>query len=368
MTCPCQGLTRNAYIPVRGPPAPSQIMRGHIGLVSSATAFFKDIRRVVVGSRDRDRTHIRDVQKGALVGRSCARHVQRVIDTKLENAPLRVLDAHTGRLCTREAQISTFIESVEYEKLLNVSVMYPSLRTVATKQVVASFFSWVMLSHRWESGELLLHDIQDKVVYDLNPVGTVGKVQMFCKVARNAGYRCAWVDTCCIDQNNNFEVQRSVNSMFVWYRHSALTIVYMSDVPPSSMSGALASSAWNTRGWTIQEFLASLVVLFYRADWSLYLDDHSPNHKESVTIMQELEYSTGIKCTGAHCLPSGHGRCTRETAMGVNTCHDVGGRHCVLIVRHLPHPSSYSLRRDETKCAWSALTRDRCSVGRHRCP
>jgi hypothetical protein len=195
--------------------------------------------------------------------------------------------------------------------------MYPSLRTVATKQVVASFFSWVMLSHRWESGELLLHDIQDKVVYELNPVGTVGKVQMFCKVARNAGYRWAWVDTCCIDQNDNFEVQRSVKSMFVWYRHSALTIVYMSDVPPSSMSGALASSAWNTRGWTIQEFLASLVVLFYRADRSLYLDDHSPNHKESVTIMQELEYSTGIN---ARALIAFHPSVPWITLWGVIHC------------------------------------------------
>ncbi|OJA19078.1 hypothetical protein AZE42_03750, partial [Rhizopogon vesiculosus] len=44
--------------------------------------------------------------------------------------------------------------------------------------------------------------------------------------------------------------------MFVWYRHSALTIIYLSDVPPLSKPGALAKSAWNSRGWTVQEFLA----------------------------------------------------------------------------------------------------------------
>jgi hypothetical protein len=82
--------------------------------------------------------------------------------------------------------------------------------------------------------------------------------------------------------------------MFVWYRHSALTIIYLSDVSPSSKSGALANSTWNTRGWTVQEFLAPNVVLFYQADWTLYLNDHSPNHKESVAIMQELEEATGI--------------------------------------------------------------------------
>jgi len=128
----------------------------------------------------------------------------------------------------------------------------------------------------------------------LNSVGTMVKLQTFCKTARDAGYHWAWSDTCCIDQNNNVELQRSVNSMFVWYRQSALTIVYLSDVSPSAKSGALAKSAWNTRGWTIQEFLAPTVVLFYRADWTPYLDDRSSNHKMSASIMRELQNSTGI--------------------------------------------------------------------------
>ncbi|KAG2738612.1 hypothetical protein P692DRAFT_201730900, partial [Suillus brevipes Sb2] len=120
------------------------------------------------------------------------------------------------------------------------------------------------------------------------------KLQSFCKVARDAGYHWAWVDSCCIDQNNNVELQKSLNSMFTWYRDSALTAVYLSDVPPSSKSGALAKSAWNTRGWTVPEFLAPKNILFYQNDWSLYLDDRSSNHKESITIIQELEEATGI--------------------------------------------------------------------------
>jgi len=82
--------------------------------------------------------------------------------------------------------------------------------------------------------------------------------------------------------------------MFAWYRHSALTIIYLSDVPPSSQSGAMAKSAWITRGWTIPEFLAPKIVLFYQNDWTLYLNDRSPNHKESARIMRELEDATGI--------------------------------------------------------------------------
>ncbi|KAG2344136.1 hypothetical protein BDR05DRAFT_839461, partial [Suillus weaverae] len=122
----------------------------------------------------------------------------------------------------------------------------------------------------------------------------IKKLQSFCRTARGAGYRWAWSDTCCIDKSNNVELQESVNSMFVWYHNSALTIIYLSDVPPSSKCGALAKSAWNTRGWTVQEFLAPSVILFYQKDWTLYLDDPTPNHKDSIAIMQELEYATGI--------------------------------------------------------------------------
>ncbi|KAG2346437.1 hypothetical protein BDR05DRAFT_945992 [Suillus weaverae] len=220
--------------------------------------------------------------------------IRQAVHAQLEHAPLRLLNTFTGRLCNRGAQIHTFLQSTEYKQLLYSSMIHAPLQTELITEAVAKYFSRVMLSHRWEQNEPLLHDIQDKVVYDLNPVGTTVKLQTFCKTARDAGYRWAWSDTCCIDQNNNVELQRSVNSMFVWYRQSALTIVYLSDVLPSAKSGALANSAWNTRGWTIQEFLAPTVILFYRADWTPYLNDHSPNHKKSALIMQELQNSTGI--------------------------------------------------------------------------
>ncbi|KAG1820954.1 WD40-repeat-containing domain protein [Suillus subaureus] len=220
--------------------------------------------------------------------------IRRAIQAKLENAPLRLINTITGHICDRNAQINAFRKSTEYKKLLHSLVMHAPLQTELIKEAVATYFSWVMLSHRWETKEPLLHDIQGRGIYDLDAVGTIVKLQKFCKVARNAGHCWAWSDTCCIDQNNNIELQQSVNSMFIWYHYSALTVIYLSDVPPSSESGALANSIWNTRGWTVQEFLAPKIVLFYQADWTLYLDDHSRNHKESVSIMRELEDSTSI--------------------------------------------------------------------------
>ncbi|KAG1734151.1 heterokaryon incompatibility protein-domain-containing protein [Suillus lakei] len=161
--------------------------------------------------------------------------VRPAIHAHLENAPFRLINTSTGRLCDRDAQLNAFTESAEYGELLYSSVMHGPLQMEPIKEAVAKHFSWVMLSHRWEREEPLLHDIQDKDIYNLDPVGTVLKLQKFCKVARDEGHCWAWSDTCCIDQNNDVELQESVNSMFIWYRRSALTIVYLSghDVPPS---------------------------------------------------------------------------------------------------------------------------------------
>ncbi|KAG2087183.1 WD40-repeat-containing domain protein [Suillus discolor] len=219
--------------------------------------------------------------------------IRQAVHAHLENAPLRLIHTITGKLCDRQAQINTFKTSMEYKEILSSSMLHRHLQTEPIREAVVKYFSWVMLSHRWETKEPRLHEIQDKDVYTLRPVGTIVKLQKFCKIARDAGYSWAWSDTCCIDQNNNVEVQASVNSMFVWYHNSALTIIYLSDVSPSSKC-TLAKSVWNTRGWTVQEFLAPTIVLFYQADWTLYLHDHSLNHKESVSIMEELERSTGI--------------------------------------------------------------------------
>ncbi|KAG2352503.1 hypothetical protein BDR07DRAFT_1437368 [Suillus spraguei] len=198
--------------------------------------------------------------------------IRNSIDVQLDTAPLRLLNTTTGRLCDRGAQINAFKTSTEYNELL-LSIMAHldlPMRRIADA-VVATYFRYVMLSHRWEENERLLHDIQDRVVYKLKQAGGLIKLQSFCNVARHAGYHWAWIDTCCIDQNNHVELQRSLNSAFAWYHHSALTIVYLSD-----------------------NFLASKIIRFYQQDWTLYLDDYSPNHKESIQIMHELEDATGI--------------------------------------------------------------------------
>ncbi|KAG2337875.1 hypothetical protein BDR05DRAFT_1004670 [Suillus weaverae] len=219
--------------------------------------------------------------------------IQEVIHAQLNDSPPRLLNTCTGRLCDREGLIEDFKASPQYKELLSLAVGHGDNHR-PIKEAVAKYFHRVMLSHRWEEKELLLSDVWEKAIFKLNSVGAILKLQSFCKTAGDAGYRWGWVDTCCIDQKNSSEVQTSINSMFSWYSTSALTIVYLSDVPPLSESGALAKSAWNQRGWTVPEFLASKVVLFHQNNWSLYLDKNSSNHKECDVIMQELGDATGI--------------------------------------------------------------------------
>jgi tetratricopeptide (TPR) repeat protein len=237
---------------------------------------------------------IRDLRRQYVHPSEAEDAVQKAVWIEFEYVPLRLLNTSTGLLCDRAAQLNAFKTSADYMELLSSITKHSDLRMKRIKDVVARYFRCVLLSHRWQDTEVLLHDIQEKVVYELYGFGGIEKLQSFCRIARDAGYLWAWMDTCCIDKRSNTELQESVNSMFIWYRHSALTIVYLCDVPPSSQSGALARSVWNERGWTFQEFVAPKVVIFYQKDWSLYLGDRSHNHKESPEIMKELEDATGI--------------------------------------------------------------------------
>ncbi|KAG1776070.1 heterokaryon incompatibility protein-domain-containing protein [Suillus placidus] len=222
------------------------------------------------------------------------RDIRVTINAQLDNAPRRLLNTFTRRLCDRVGQINAFKTSTEYKELLSSTLVHVDLRMERIKDVVEKYFRYVTLSHRWEEKEPRLNDIQDKVVDDLKSVVGIGKLQSFCKTARAVKYRWGWIDTCCINQADPTEVQKSLNSMFEWYSTSALTMVYLSDVSRSSKPRALARSEWNTRAWTLPELLAPKVIRFYQNDWTPYLNDHSDNHKLSDAIVQELKDATEI--------------------------------------------------------------------------
>ncbi|KAM0130858.1 hypothetical protein ACHAO1_007639 [Botrytis cinerea] len=132
---------------------------------------------------------------------------------------------------------------------------------------------YAILSHTWGANdeEVTFEDI-------LNGTGEVKpgyeKIRFCGEQATQDGLLYFWIDTCCINKSNDAELSRSINSMFRWYRNAARCYVYLSDVSGCSVSGNhkcisrlwesdFRKSKWFTRGWTLQELLAPVLVEFF---------------------------------------------------------------------------------------------------------
>jgi hypothetical protein len=216
------------------------------------------------------------------------KHVQRITN----QSPRVLIDIATGRLRDRAERASAFEALPIFNEL--VSSMTTHIDYVRIKHEVRQYFRYVMLSHKWEENEPLFQQVLHIAVYDLDQSPTHDKLQTFCKIVREAGFNWAWSDTCCINKSDHSILQEALVAMFKWYQGSALMIVYLRGVCSSSQRGALVRSIWNTRGWTLQEYVASKIIHFYTEDWTLYLDLRLPNHKESPEVILEMEEATGV--------------------------------------------------------------------------
>jgi hypothetical protein len=69
------------------------------------------------------------------------------------------------------------------------------------------------------------------------------------------------VDTCYIDTTLSAEVSEAINSMFRWYARSVVCYAYLSDQYADARG--LQGRRWFTQGWTLQELIALLNLVFY---------------------------------------------------------------------------------------------------------
>lgn len=130
---------------------------------------------------------------------------------------------------------------------------------------------YAILSHTWgaEEDEVVYADIlegkaRSRLTYET-------KVAFTCRLAIADGYKYVWIDACCIDKSSSAELSEAINSMFQWYRKSAVCYAFFSDVPSTTKinetDSAFARARWFTRGFTLQELLAPPNVIFYSKDW-----------------------------------------------------------------------------------------------------
>ncbi|TBU43099.1 hypothetical protein BD309DRAFT_961526 [Dichomitus squalens] len=116
------------------------------------------------------------------------------------------------------------------------------------------------------------------------------KIRDACAVARKAGYQYIWIDSCCIDKSSSSELSEAINSMYHWYGYAAMCYAFLADVPPDDDPREIGSrfrqSRWYTRGWTLQELIAPLQVMFLSNEWTVI---------GSKTVLADLvEEITGI--------------------------------------------------------------------------
>lgn len=126
---------------------------------------------------------------------------------------------------------------------------------------------YAILSHRWEEEEVTFRDFQNGTYQDKKGFE---KIKRCCQVAANDGYELVWIDTCCIDKSSSAELSEAINSMFQWYEESDVCYAYLCDVPDDdseTSDPAFHTSAWFSRGWTLQELIAPDKVVFFNSSW-----------------------------------------------------------------------------------------------------
>lgn len=138
--------------------------------------------------------------------------------------------------------------------------------TIAVEEFQGDLPEYAILSHTWETEEVTLPDLtSDK---KRSKAGWA-KILKCCELCRNKGCKYVWIDTCCIDKSSSAELSEAINSMFRWYQQAAVCYAYLGDVQ-STQAGLLEQifhSRWFTRGWTLQELIAPVYLLFLDCNW-----------------------------------------------------------------------------------------------------
>ncbi|KAK3309476.1 heterokaryon incompatibility protein-domain-containing protein [Chaetomium strumarium] len=126
---------------------------------------------------------------------------------------------------------------------------------------------YAILSHTWGPEEVTFQDITSP---ERAQKKGFAKIEGCCRRARADGLHWVWVDTCCIDKTSSAELSEAINSMYAWYRDSAVCYVYLKDVVKGDGFPLedFLSARWFTRGWCLQELIAPRAVEFYATDWS----------------------------------------------------------------------------------------------------
>lgn len=131
--------------------------------------------------------------------------------------------------------------------------------------------NYAIHSHTWGNEEVTLQDIKTNGAVKLRGYEKVSKAR---SVAAADGFDYVWIDTCCIDKTSSAELSEALNSMYRWYQEAGECYAYLADVLHNSVNRVTGvtgpefwNSRWFTRGWTLQELITPLSVIFLNDEW-----------------------------------------------------------------------------------------------------
>ncbi|ETN38886.1 uncharacterized protein HMPREF1541_06927 [Cyphellophora europaea CBS 101466] len=156
---------------------------------------------------------------------------------------------------------------------------------------------YAILSHRWGDNEVTYRQYMalDKSLLRAQTPRAyssgLDKILWGCHMARRNNLRYFWIDTCCINKNNEddqTELSASVMSMWKWYHEAAICYIFLATITLSAAEVERDPNAfmeWHhskdsedrdygrpaeyfRRGWTLQELLAPRRAIFFNATWS----------------------------------------------------------------------------------------------------
>jgi hypothetical protein len=153
--------------------------------------------------------------------------------------------------------------------------------TLELREFQSSPPPYAILSHTWGKGEV---SFQELGTLEAKEKAGYWKIERCCEQAKSDGFGYAWVDTCNIDKRSSAELSEAINSMFQWYSQAQVCYAYLADVSllPAGDDDTISSeytppyprpvwgfpsSRWFERGWTLQELIAPMHVVFFDRDW-----------------------------------------------------------------------------------------------------
>ncbi|OQN96250.1 hypothetical protein B0A48_17812 [Cryoendolithus antarcticus] len=148
---------------------------------------------------------------------------------------------------------------------------------------------YAILSHTWSANnddEVSYHDLRYGTTKSLL------KLELCRDWTKTKGFEYFWIDTCCVDKRNDAEISYAIRSMWRWYSEAEICFVYLSDLSKKRQRDAdtdwrdsMKDCRWFTRGWTLQELMASKEVEFHTRN------DHLGSRK---ALLPALKTITGI--------------------------------------------------------------------------